>query len=155
MSCTFISMKIVYYCDMCYIKQFIKHVYTNTLVNEKNTIQLPLPTYGRLLIPLQQTTFEIIVVNVDIAQNEQFLHLPQLFQLYSIMILSFIEIYFGLDHSKFFCCRFIIWERVNTLPNGPRSGQRNYVSIHHTMKYIHKYCDQTFNNSYKLPLKNH
>ena len=47
----------------------------------------------QFLMPLQQTTFEIILANEEIAHNEQFLYLPQWFQLYSIIILSFIEFF--------------------------------------------------------------
>ena len=47
-------------------------------------------------MPLQQTTFEIIGAKGEIAQNEQLLHLPQQFQLFSIILLSFIEIIYVL-----------------------------------------------------------
>ena len=50
------------------------------------------PTCSRILIPRQQTTFENIVSNGEIAQNEQILLLPQYFQIYRIIILSTIEI---------------------------------------------------------------
>ena len=55
------------------------------------------PTNKRLLTPRQQTTFKIIVTKGEIAHNEQFLHLPQLFQLYSIIILSILDIFYILD----------------------------------------------------------
>ena len=42
---------------------------------------------------MQQTTFENIVTRGDIAHNEQFLILPQCFQLYLIENLSFIAIF--------------------------------------------------------------
>ena len=38
-------------------------------------------------------TFEIILEKGEIAHDEQFRHLPQLFQLYSIVIHSFIEFF--------------------------------------------------------------
>ena len=47
----------------------------------------PFPTYRRTLTPLEQTTFEIIMATGDIGHDEQFLLLPQLCQLYSIIIL--------------------------------------------------------------------
>ena len=43
----------------------------------------PFPTYK-----ISDVNFEIIVTKGEIAHNEQFLHLPQCFQLYSIIILS-------------------------------------------------------------------
>ena len=66
-------------------------------------------------MPLQQTTFEKIVTKVDIAQNEQFILLLQCFQLFSVIIPTFIELF--RDISSFqsqllqICCMF---ERVNT-----------------------------------------
>ena len=36
-------------------------------------------------------TIENIVIKGVIAQNEQFLHLPKCFQLFSVIVLSFIE----------------------------------------------------------------
>ena len=42
---------------------------------------------------MQQTTFENIWAKGEIAHNEQFLNLPQCFKLYSMIKLSFIEIY--------------------------------------------------------------
>ena len=39
----------------------------------------PFPTYRRMLANLQQTTFENILTKEEIAQNEQFLLLPQCF----------------------------------------------------------------------------
>ena len=44
-------------------------------------------------MPLQQTTFENTVAKGEIAHNEQFLHLPQCFQLYLMMKLLCIEIF--------------------------------------------------------------
>ena len=43
--------------------------------------------------PLQQTTLENIVTKGEINQNEQFLPLPQCFQLIAVIIPSFIEIF--------------------------------------------------------------
>ena len=48
-------------------------------------------------MPFQQKTFEIKVAKGEIAHNEQFLHLPQRFQLNSIIIISFIQISYILD----------------------------------------------------------
>ena len=45
-----------------------------------------------MLLHLQQTPFENIVTEVEIAHNGQFLHLPRCFKLYSIILLLFIEI---------------------------------------------------------------
>ena len=59
--------------------------------------------------------FENIVTREEIAQDEQFLLLPQYFQLYSILKLSFIEIvqYFCPDEFKVVCCRFVVcWKGV-------------------------------------------
>ena len=54
-------------------------------------VYLTLPTYRRFLAPLQQTTFENIVTK---EENEQFLLLPQRFQLFSVIIPTFIELFF-------------------------------------------------------------
>ena len=43
--------------------------------------------------PLLQTHFENIFTKVEIAYNEQFHHLPQCFQLYSMIVLSSLEIF--------------------------------------------------------------
>ena len=44
-------------------------------------------------MPLQQTTIENIVAKGEIAQNKQFLHLPQCLKLFAVIIPSFIEIF--------------------------------------------------------------
>ena len=44
-------------------------------------------------IHVQQTTFENIVVKGEIINDKQFVILPQIFQFYSIIILSFVEIF--------------------------------------------------------------
>ena len=48
---------------------------------------------------MQQTTFENIVTEEEIAQNEQFLLLQQRFQLYSVKIPSFIVIFYIFENS--------------------------------------------------------
>ena len=45
------------------------------------------------MMPLEQKTFENTVTKGEIAQDEQFLLLPQCFQLFSVIILPFIEIF--------------------------------------------------------------
>ena len=65
------------------------------------------PTYRRFPMPLQQTAIEIILEKGEIVRNEQLLPFPQCFQLYSIMILSLIQIIH-------ICC---MWERVNPFPH--------------------------------------
>ena len=50
-----------------------------------------------------------------IAQNEQFLLLPHCFQLYSIIKVSFIEIFqiVSLNNFKVICCRFLVcWKGI-------------------------------------------
>ena len=42
---------------------------------------LPFPTFRHFLMPLQQNTFENTVTKGEIAQNEQFLLLPQCFEI--------------------------------------------------------------------------
>ena len=54
---------------------------------------LTLPTCRRILTHLQQTTFENIVTKGGIAQNMHFLLLPQRFQLFSVIIPTFIELF--------------------------------------------------------------
>ena len=44
-------------------------------------------------MPLQQMTFENMLAKGEIAQNEQFLHLPKSFQLFSVIVPSFIKIF--------------------------------------------------------------
>ena len=48
---------------------------------------------GKGLTRLQQTSFENIVTKGEIAHDEQFPLLPQCFQLYLIINLSFMEIF--------------------------------------------------------------
>ena len=48
-----------------------------------------------ILTILEQMTFENIVAKGEIAYNEQFIHLPKCFQLFSINKLSCIEIIYG------------------------------------------------------------
>ena len=64
------------------------------------------PTYRHFLTPLQKTTFENIVTKGEIDHDEPFFLLPQCFQLYSIMVLSF----------NFFASMFpfLMWIRVLT-----------------------------------------
>ena len=50
-------------------------------------------------MPLQQTAFENIVEKGEIAQSKQFLHLPQCFPLFALIIPSFIEIFGFLPES--------------------------------------------------------
>ena len=52
--------------------------------------------YTSISEPLQQTTFEVIVAEGEIAHNEQLLHLPQKLQLFSIILHSFLEIIYVL-----------------------------------------------------------
>ena len=68
----------------------------------------------KVLTPLQQTTLEIIVINGEIAHDEQFLNLPQYFQLCSIIIIPFKEKFYFYagkcsQSSAADCC---MWERV-------------------------------------------
>ena len=44
-------------------------------------------------MPLQQTTFENTVKKEEFAKKEQFLHLSQCFQLFSVIIATFIELF--------------------------------------------------------------
>ena len=71
---------------------------------------LPFLTCRRILTPLQQTTFENTATKGEIAHNEQFPLLPQCFQRYSILQLSFKQIfsYFRPDFFKVVCCRFVV-----------------------------------------------
>ena len=62
------------------------------------TVKLPSSACRHILTHLQQTNFENIVAKGEIAQNEQFHHLPLCFQLFSVPILSFIE-----------CCHVFAW----------------------------------------------
>ena len=52
---------------------------------------LPFPLYKHFLT---QTTFENIVTKGDITHGEEFLCLPQCFQLYSMNKLSFMVVYY-------------------------------------------------------------
>ena len=73
-------------------------------------------------MPLQQTT-----------HNEQFLHLPQCYQLYLIVKLSFIEIFhiFVNMFSKQICC---MWERVKLLSS--KISFILYWSVCHFQEYF-------------------
>ena len=53
----------------------------------------PFPKYRRFSTPMQQTTFEYILTKEEIADNEQFPLLPQYFQLYLLILHSFIGIF--------------------------------------------------------------
>ena len=72
----------------------------------------PFPTYRRVLTHLQQTTFENIVTKGEIAQNKQFLLLPQRFQPFSVIKPSLSEI-FQKNSRCFQSCQLQMWERVN------------------------------------------
>ena len=79
----------------------------------------PFPSYWRFLI-LQQTIFENIVEQWETVYNEQFLSLSQCFELYSIIVLSFIESFYIFDLCfQVVCCRFVfsMWERMNSCYN--------------------------------------
>ena len=51
-----------------------------------------LQLFPTFLMPLQQTTFKNTVTKEEIAQDEQFLLLPQFFQLFSVIIPTNIEL---------------------------------------------------------------
>ena len=59
---------------------------------------------------LQQTTFENIVTKGEIAQNEQFLLLPQCFQPFLVIIPTIMEIfpYSLVDIFEIVCCIFVV-----------------------------------------------
>ena len=61
-----------------------------------NLLHYPFPTYRHFLTPLQQKTFENIVVKGKITHDEQFPHLPQCFQLFSAIKSRSIEIFYVL-----------------------------------------------------------
>ena len=64
-------------------------------------IHIPrLHTYRSFLMPLQQTSFENIVTKEEVAQNNQFLLLPQCFQHSCIFILSYIRGNFNLIETR-------------------------------------------------------
>ena len=66
------------------------------------------PTWRRFL---KQTTFKYIVANGETAHNKHFLHLPQCFQLYFVIIkLSFEYIFniFFLSVFKVGCCKCVV-----------------------------------------------
>ena len=75
------------------------------------------PAYRCFQTSLQQTTFENIVTKGEIAHDVRFLILPQCFQLYSIVVLSFIGFrYFCLYVFQIICCRFCCtYEKVWSL----------------------------------------
>ena len=54
---------------------------------------LNFPTCNHILTCLQQTTFENIVAKGECSHDEQFLHLPQCFQLYLIIMPLFMIIF--------------------------------------------------------------
>ena len=77
------------------------------------------------------TTFESIVAKEQIAQNKQFLLLPQCFQLYSIIILSLTDIFlFWQDVFKVFCCRFVV--------HGKRLREL-YITVYKSLNVPSKY----------------
>ena len=72
------------------------------------TIFNPFPTYRHFLTTLQQTAFEIIVACGEIVYNDQFLLLPQWFQLYNHTFIYRIFLIFAKIISKI----YFMWERV-------------------------------------------
>ena len=68
------------------------------------------PTYILILTHLQLTIFENIVTKGEIAQNEQFLLLPQCFHFFSVIIPTIIEnfSYFLVDILKVVCSRCVV-----------------------------------------------
>ena len=46
-------------------------------------------TLSHIKTPLKQTIFAIIVAKGEMAQNKQFLHLPQCFHFFAVIIPSF------------------------------------------------------------------
>ena len=59
-----------------------KHIFTTLVQNYSNSFTIIL-THYRLQASLQQTTFKNLAGNREIAPSEQFLHLPQCFQMSS------------------------------------------------------------------------
>ena len=63
------------------------------------------------MTPLQQMTFENIVTNEEITQNEQFLLLPQCLQLCSVHDYTYIYgdfLCFCVNNFKAICCRISV-----------------------------------------------
>ena len=73
---------------------------------------------------------ENIVTNGEIAQNEQFLHLPQSFRLYSVIIPTIIEIWE--DIFKVVCCRIVICRK------GLRVDELTCTNCSILSVYVHK-----------------
>ena len=112
----------------------------------------PFPTYRHLLTPLPQMTFENIVAKGDIAQNDKFLlstqfltffqtfsfHFrfffafkfwPKYFQFYSMIQLSFREVYniFNQMFSIVICCRFAECGKRNNQESVEHKTQQNQL----------------------------
>ena len=88
-----------YYCYHVCVYYVIKVVAADLLYQGNVIITFPLvDTFERIC-----TTFKNIMAKAKIAHKEQFLHLPQCFQLFSIITLSFDEIF-----HIFKCCRFVV-----------------------------------------------
>ena len=69
----------------------------------------------KVVMHLQQMTFERIVTKEEIAHNEQFLNLQLCFQFFWIILLSFIDIFFIKMFSKAFAVQiWFMWESQDT-----------------------------------------
>ena len=67
----------------------------------------PFQPCRRISTYLQQTTFENIMAKGEIAHDEQFLHFPQCFQLYTFNSRDFPN-FSSMCFFKVFCCRFVV-----------------------------------------------
>ena len=94
----------------------IVNLWRSILLCQSSLILKPFPTCRRTLMHLQQTTFENIVAKEEIAQNKQFLLMPQCFQLllnYCTPIHRDFS-WFCQYLLKVVCCKKnCMWERVN------------------------------------------
>ena len=91
------SINVIYKCYLqmlfinviykCYLQMF-QHVQSfKKQSTSRQGLQFnPFPRYTRFLKPLQQTTFENIVANGELAKDEQFLLFHNIYQLYSLVV---------------------------------------------------------------------
>ena len=76
-----------------------------------------MPKYRRFLTPLQQTTFENIVTKEEIAHNEQFLLLHNIFNYFHSLYFHIRGSgHFELNVFKVVFCRFVVcWKRLKCM----------------------------------------
>ena len=129
---------------MTFNQRKLSHIWTFLVFYFENIYGkevLPFPTCRRILTHLQLTTFGNIVAKGKSAHDEEFLLIPQCFQLCSIISYLLREIFIILNQMLFkgVCCNFVVCEKVSILEI---RWYMNLILIELTLSHIQQICSR-------------